>query len=264
MPDLGTIIREAAGRYGLSPEMMLRIAQIESGMNPRNANPRSSARGVYQFMTKPGGSWGEYGRGQDVLDPHANVDAGARYIKDNMATLRTKLGREPADWEVYLAHQQGRAGAPALLANPNARAVDVLSQFYRKPGVARDAVVLNGGREDMTAGEFAALWKAKYEGTNPSGGGRAARVASAAPASAAGTAPQAINATDPIALQQTGAQVTNPQALAFAGPAMLGSVFTDALAPLKKPVDPNDLIRKPKSVGNILGDLGQPVHLSGA
>lgn len=243
MADLASIIREAAARYNLSPEMMLRIAQIESGMNPNAANPSSSARGVFQFLTKPGGSWEQYGRGQDPFDPVANVDAGARYIRDNQNTLRTRLGREPEPWEVYFAHQQGPAGAPALLANPDRPAAEVLQAFYKNPETARQAIQLNAGNPDAPARDFANVWKAKYEGGSvPS----AARGGAADRGDLAGGVP-----------------VTNPNVLALAQQNGLGSIFSDVLAPLaKKPVDPNALVRRPKSVANIVGDLGAPVQLS--
>ena len=243
--DLRAIIEQTAAKYGLDPAMMLRIAQIESGMNPNTANPRSSARGVYQFLTKPGGSWEQYGQGKSVFDPHANVDAGARYIRDNMSALEAKLGRKPAPWEVYFAHQQGPAGGPALLQNPNRPAAEVLSAFYKNPETARQAIALNAGNPDAPAQDFANVWKAKYEGTAvPSGGGnRAGAVA--------------------IAGDPNAAVVTNPNALAFGQQNALGSIFADALAPLaQKPIDPLALVRKPKSVASIVGELGAPVELS--
>jgi len=243
MPDLSSIIREAADRYQLDPAMMLRIAQIESGMNPNTANPNSSARGVYQFLTKPGGSWEKYGRGGNVMDPVANVDAGARYIKDNMQALRSKLGREPQPWEVYFAHQQGAGGAPALLTNPNRPAAEVLQDFYKDPQTARDAIRLNAGNPDAPAQAFADVWKAKYEGTAVPGSGK--------DIAAAGAPAAGVSALDP--------SITNPAALAYGAPNVLGSIFSDALAPLaKKPQDP--LVKR--SVGMQLGDLGAPVHLS--
>jgi len=254
MPNLSSIIEETAARYRISPQLMLRIAQIESNMNPNAANPKSSARGVYQFLTKPGGSWSKYGQGKNPLDPAANVDAGARYIRDNQAALRNKLGREPADWEVYFAHQQGAGGAPALLMNPNRPAAEVLQAFYKNPNTARDAIRLNAGNPDAPAQDFANLWKAKYEGTAVPGSG---------PNVAAGGSP-AVAAGAPGAAG--GAPITNPLANStLAQQAGLGSIFTDILAPLapKPPIDPNALVRRPKhTVGEAIGDLGKPVALS--
>jgi len=230
MPDLASIIREAAAKHGVSPETLLRIAQIESNMDPNAANKDSSARGVFQFIDK---TWKAYGKGQDVLDPVANADAGARFVRDNANTLRTQLGREPAPWELYLAHQQGAGGAGSLLANPSARAVDVTSP---------DAIRLNAGHTGMSAGDFANLWKAKFEGIavpGPTTGGPGKDlIASAATPAAAGFQPQ------------------RRQDL------LLGSLFDNAAAPmLQKPQEPL-VQRRKKSVGDQIGDLGQPVRLS--
>lgn len=152
---------------------MVKIAQTESSLNPNAAHPQSSARGLYQFMTAPGGSWQEYGRGGNPLDPAANADAGMRYTKDNIAHLKSAIGRDPSPGEVYLAHQQGRAGAAALLSNPSAPAVDVIRKFYRNPETARSAITLNGGTPDMTAAQFAAKWTGRFDGgQSPAGTGQ--------------------------------------------------------------------------------------------
>ncbi|RPJ64681.1 MAG: lytic transglycosylase domain-containing protein [Acidobacteria bacterium] len=228
MPDLASIIREAAAKHGVSPETLLRIAQIESNMDPNAANKDSSARGVFQFIDK---TWKAYGKGQDVLDPVANADAGARFVRDNANTLRTQLGREPAPWELYLAHQQGAGGAGKLLVNPNAMAADVTSP---------DAIRLNAGNTSMSAGDFANIWKAKFEGTAVPGPGKDL-VASAATAGAPAAA---------------GFQPQRREDL------LLGSLFDNAAAPmLQKPQEPL-VQRRKKSVGDQIGDLGQPVRLS--
>lgn len=141
---------------------MIAIGGIESNLNPASANPSSSARGLYQFMTRRGGSWDEYGRGGDVFDPAANTDAAMRYTKDNIDYFTSRLGRAPTPGETYLMHQQGRAGGVALLNDPTKNAVEVLKQFYSPEQAAR-AIALNGGRPDMTAGDFAGLWQARLD-----------------------------------------------------------------------------------------------------
>lgn len=139
---------QAEAQYGLPKNFLPQVAKIESNFNPSAANPASSARGLFQFTR---GTARQYGL-DNPMDPAASTDAAARLAADNKAQLTRALGREPTPGELYLAHQQGSGGASKLLANPNARAVDV---------VGRAAVLNNGGREDMTAAEFARRWTQK-------------------------------------------------------------------------------------------------------
>jgi hypothetical protein len=138
-------------QYGLPAGYLDRTYQIESGGNPNAQNPNSSAGGGFQFIDSTAKAYGL----TDKTDLAASADAAARLARDNAAQLRSVLGRDPTAAELYLAHQQGGGGASALLANPNAPAVDI---------VGADAVRLNGGNPNMTAGEFAGLWLGKFGG----------------------------------------------------------------------------------------------------
>jgi hypothetical protein len=137
-------IAAAAARHGQSPDVMLRIAGIESSMNPAAKNA-SGAAGLFQFMPTTAARYGL----SNPYDAAASADAAARLLRDNGNYLRQKLGRDPTAGELYLAHQQGAGGAVSLLKNPAASAVSV---------VGRKAVLQNGGAENMTAGQFASLW----------------------------------------------------------------------------------------------------------
>lgn len=149
--ELRKIVADAAARYGVDPAALQKIAMIESSFNPKAKNPNSSAGGLFQFID---GTARDYGLA-DRYDPAAAADAAARLARDNAATLRKTLGRDPTAGELYLAHQQGGGGASKLLKNPNARAADI---------VGAKAVRLNGGTLDMTAGQFANLWIRKAGG----------------------------------------------------------------------------------------------------
>lgn len=144
------MFQAAEQQYRLPAGYLAQTAQIESGGNPAAANPNSSARGLFQFIDSTARQYGV-----DPMDPASSTDGAARLAADNAATLRQALGREPTPGELYLAHQQGGGGAAKLLANPNARAVDV---------VGADAVRLNGGDPNMTAGQFASKWTSKLDG----------------------------------------------------------------------------------------------------
>jgi hypothetical protein len=128
-----------------------RLAQIESGGNPNARNP-SGADGIYQIMPQTAKQYGVTNT-RDAAQNDAFIE---RFTADNAAYLRKQLGREPTEGELYLAHQQGAGGASKLLANPGARAVDV---------VGYQAVVQNGGAPNMSAAQFASKWINKFDGT---------------------------------------------------------------------------------------------------
>jgi len=149
-PTVQDAIGTASKKYGVPIEAMAVIAMIESKGNPNAKNPNSSAGGLYQQINSNARQYGVGNR----YDPHQSADGAARFMRDNQIRLRRVLGREPTVGELYLAHQQGAGGAEKLLANPNARAVDI---------VGYEAVRLNGGNFQMTAQQFASLWINKAE-----------------------------------------------------------------------------------------------------
>lgn len=136
-------------KYNLPAGYLKRTGQIESNLNPNAKNPRSSAGGLFQFIDATARDYGLKNR----YDAHEATDAAARLAKDNADRLRGVLGRDATAAELYLAHQQGGGGASKLLRNRNAPANSVVSS---------QAVRLNGGNTNMTAGQFANLWIDKF------------------------------------------------------------------------------------------------------
>lgn len=149
---IGGIIDEAASRHGVDAATLRGIAWLESRGKAHAKNDKSSAGGLFQFIDDTAAAYGL----KDRFDPNQAADAGARLLADNKAGLTRALGREPTPGELYLAHQQGLGGATKLLANPDARAIEV---------VGAAAIRLNGGHPDMTAQAFANLWIRKMEKT---------------------------------------------------------------------------------------------------
>lgn len=149
--DLSTAIDTAAQKYGQDAATLRGIAQIESGGNVKAYNGDSRAAGAFQFVP---GTARAYGL-ENPYDPAQAADAAARLLRDNRAHLAKTLGRDPTPGELYLAHQQGAGGAADLLRNPDRLASSV---------VPLKNILGNGGRADMTAGEFARLWTDRMGG----------------------------------------------------------------------------------------------------
>ncbi len=145
-----------------TPAYLAKVAQIESSGNPNAGN--GPAKGLYQFMPA---TWARYGAGGDPTNVADANAAMVRLTNDNAAALTRSLGRAPTPGELYLAHQQGSAGAGALLANPGANAVQALSLVYGGDvAKAAGAVTGNGGNINMTAGQFAQKWIGKFDGSS--------------------------------------------------------------------------------------------------
>lgn len=83
-----------------------RLAEIESSMNPLAQNPKSTAKGLYQFIDSTAKAYNL----DDPFDPFKATKAVQSFTEENRAALRSALGREPTNGELYLAHQQGAQG----------------------------------------------------------------------------------------------------------------------------------------------------------
>jgi hypothetical protein len=152
-------IRQASQATGTSFNYLLATAQVESGLNPQAGAATSSARGLFQFIEqtwlgtiKQSGAQLGYGRYADAItktssghyqvtdpalraeilklrnDPTANAVMAGAFTKANADYLATKLGRQPSEGELYIAHFLGAGGAARLISlaadNPNAKATD--------------------------------------------------------------------------------------------------------------------------------------------
>ena len=133
-----------------SPAGLARFVQIESSGNPSaGAEKGSKHQGLVQADTD---WWNRFGAGSR-LNPHDAIMAAARSTAYSRPILTKVLGRDPSDAELYLAHQQGEGGASKLLANPNARAGDLVG----------DAAIRNNmGNPDAPASAFTGMWIDKF------------------------------------------------------------------------------------------------------
>lgn len=142
-------------QYGISPSDVYRNVQLESGGNPNSFNPITKAAGLTNFIPP---TWRQYGNGASPFDPVANIDATGRFWADNQAHLTPILGRRPTGAELYLASQQGAAGAAKLILNRNVPAGQL---------VGAKAIALNGGDPNAPASDFVNMWKSKFDGVGP-------------------------------------------------------------------------------------------------
>lgn len=107
------------------------------------------------------------------MDLLQSAAAAGSLAADNADALEKVLGRPPSSGELYLAHQQGIAGATSLLSNPNTSALTALKRAYGgDEDMAMKALVNNRGSLSMSAGEFANMWTSKMDRApvEPAGG----------------------------------------------------------------------------------------------
>ena len=133
------MVANTAQTSGINPNDALTVATIESSMG-KNVGSRGTI-------------------GQDKGSAGQPLDVQAKALCDNWKAAHdpaaAALGREPQGWEQYIVYQQGVGGGAALLkADPNAKAVDVISSLYANPKLALKAITDNGGNVTMSVSDF--------------------------------------------------------------------------------------------------------------
>ena len=116
-----------AAMTGIDPNMLYSICSIESTFNPNAKAPTSTASGLFQFIR---GTWAETLRkhgskfgispSASPFDAKANALMGAMFLKDNYNFLKSRVGRNLTETDMYLAHFMGAGGASDFLRrDPN-------------------------------------------------------------------------------------------------------------------------------------------------
>jgi transglycosylase-like protein with SLT domain len=279
-------IRHAAQLTGADFKYLLATAQVESNLNPHAGVATSSARGLFQFIEQtwlttlkeqgPALGYGPYAEAITRLpsgryavtdpqmyrsimnlrsDPTANAVMAGAFTRGNATRLSERLGRNPTEGELYVAHFLGPAGAGRLInlaqSQPLASAAEAFpraakanpSIFYDRQGRPRSASevyrvlvgrydVARGGRQNATMA-VAALDQPGAPA--PALDGKLANIVSAPGATSAPVM------RDPVALAETYAEASRlsvPRAaVSSAARPVFNSLFSagsraDAIAPM--------------------------------
>ena len=78
--EVQRLIVEYSKQHGIGSAAPLCIARLESGFNPRAANPRSSAKGVFQYLDGTWKATDEGRAGYSVFDADKNIKAAVKYM----------------------------------------------------------------------------------------------------------------------------------------------------------------------------------------
>jgi hypothetical protein len=153
--DLVTKIREAAVAQQVDPDVAVRIAELESSLNPKAKAKTSSAKGLFQVIDD---TWKRYGGTPNKqLDPDENIRVGVTVLADNTTRAKRALGRDPRPSELYAMHFFGPDTAIKVINAPEDRPLSALVA----PRVLRANPQLRG----KTAGEVLANLNAKFPAT---------------------------------------------------------------------------------------------------
>jgi len=169
--EVASLYKDEFAKYGIDAEsFLLTMAFIESSFNP--TENVGTYRGLYQFdkTLSVGKALGKYGIGNPDasirLDPVWSTAAAAQYALDHARQLTNKDINITQEY-LYIAHQQGVGGLPALLNNPELPAADALMtlSYYQNLGKSETekSIVTNGGTLSMTANQFVEFWANKYQ-----------------------------------------------------------------------------------------------------
>ncbi|MFM8819511.1 MAG: transglycosylase SLT domain-containing protein [Phenylobacterium sp.] len=182
-----TIIHRASAATGVDSGYLVKTAQRESSLNPSARAPTSSAAGLFQFteqtwlaMLKQFGErhgYGAYasqirqnGDGRYVvasdarqavldlrLDANASSVMAGEFTSKNAAYLKGRIGREPSDGELYVAHFLGAAGSARLIDALESQPMAPAASIFPDAARANPTIFYKAGRAATVQEVYASL-----------------------------------------------------------------------------------------------------------
>lgn len=199
------VVREAE-RQGIDPRLALAYVDVESSFKPKTGN--SIYKGLFQLSHN---EFKKHGGSGDIFNPQSNIKAGLRKMKADMAWYKSKTGKDPGLFEMYMVHQRGKGGSVNhAMLDPNEPAWKAMyntSEGRRKGKAwAQRTIWQNvdsklygqfGGKyalgQNMTNGQFMNFWGTRMNGKWKKYGGEGDM-----PLPFGGTAPSAEDIGDAI------------------------------------------------------------------
>ena len=244
-------IRQASKLTGTSFQYLLATAKVESNFNPNASVATSSARGLFQFIDQtwlstlkeagPSLGYGQYAEaivktssGSHAVadpamrnrimklrnDPTANAVMAGAFTKSNAAKLATRLGRQPTEGELYIAHFLGSSGAAKLIGLAATRPRENAAAFFPGAAKANHSIFYDRDGGARSLAQVTSVLVGKYD---------VARAAPVAPAQLVAAAESTAEATVPTYLSYIPQAVT-PDAMPLRGAIPQTPVAADAPA----------------------------------
>ena len=203
---VGPALKHASRRTGADFDYLMTTARRESNLDPQAKARTSSAAGLFQFidstwiaMIKEAGEQhgygayaskiqrtasGDYTVGErsalkEILDLKRDPKAAALMAGEltvrNAETLRTGLGREPSEGELYVAHFMGARGALDLIRLAEQAPARSAAEQFPQAAAANRSVFYTGDGNARTAAQVYERLVSGFQGEPPSAPATSAR-----------------------------------------------------------------------------------------
>src|SRR5580658_1142394 len=146
--DLNDVVNSASGRYRLDPDLVNSVIKAESGFNVRAISPKG-AQGLMQLMPGTASQLGV----PNAFDPEANVDGGARYLRELLERYNFDLVKALAAYNAGPQRVEQFGGVPPY-HETRAYVARVVKDFNKKKKAQQQSAAVrarskpNGSKPD--------------------------------------------------------------------------------------------------------------------
>jgi soluble lytic murein transglycosylase-like protein len=131
--DLNEVVRAASGTYHLDPDLVTSVIRAESGFNVRAVSPKG-AQGLMQLMPQTASELGVH----NAFDPQANVEGGARYLRELLERYDFDLIKALAAYNAGPQRVEQYGGVPPYYET-KAYVARIVRDFNKKKLAAKTA-----------------------------------------------------------------------------------------------------------------------------
>lgn len=123
--ELASLVSAAAATHGVSEHLITAVIEVESNFNARAVSPKG-AIGLMQLMPQTA----RHLKVSDARDPAANIDAGARYLKELLRRFGNNLHLALAAYNAGPATVRRSGGIPPI-AETQRYVPKVMQSYYK-------------------------------------------------------------------------------------------------------------------------------------
>jgi Transglycosylase SLT domain len=167
-PDLNDVVNEASDRYRLDPDLVNSVIKAESGFNAKAVSPKG-AQGLMQLMP---GTAAELGV-PNAFDPEANVDGGARYLRELLERYNFDLVKALAAYNAGPQRVEQFGGVPPYYET-RAYVARIVRDFNKKKTAQqKTATSTASSKSGSTAGKTSSASASSTSTQRTAGNGKA-------------------------------------------------------------------------------------------